>query len=97
MTQLLAMTQELEELGGGDARIGRATVCCVVAALARPGQSILSPTADGLCVLDPRGVASTKHTTKVFAVPFQMQCHPCDSLVYDRLGQVHIYAAAIAA
>ena len=53
LLQLLAMTRELEELGGGDARVGRAAVCVVASAITGC-QTILQTSASGLTVQDPR-------------------------------------------
>lgn len=53
------MTRELEDLGGGDARVGRAAVCVVVSA--KTGcQSIVHSSAGGLTVQDPRSCYASK-------------------------------------
>lgn len=75
------MTRELEELGGGDARVGRA-VACVVASPAIGCQSILQANAGGLIVQDTR----SSRGSKTFPLPnFQDN----QSLATDTLRQVH--------
>lgn len=81
------MTQELDSLGGGDARIGKATVCCMAAATTS-ATSILQNTSDGLSVLDPRGSMGASHSDKVFPVTAHLQGRASGSQMWDTLGQV---------
>lgn len=53
------MTRELEDLGGGDARIGRAAVC-VVASAVTGCQSVLHNSAGGLTVQAPRSCYASR-------------------------------------
>lgn len=82
------MSQELEDLGGGDARIGKAYVCCVVAPTT-PALSILQPVIGGLSVLDPREAGASKHTCKVFPVPAHVQGQVPNGQIGGLVGQVH--------
>lgn len=82
--QLLAMTRELEELGGGDARIGKAVVC--VMASGRTDHSILRHSADGVAVQDPRTCNASKGS-KNFPLP-NFQHAQNATVVDDTLGQV---------
>ncbi|KAL0045383.1 hypothetical protein WJX82_005375 [Trebouxia sp. C0006] len=84
--ELLAMSQELEDLGGGDARIGKAHVCCVVAPTT-PALSILQPVIGGLSVLDPREAGASKHPCKVFPVPAHIQGQVPDGQIGGLVGQ----------
>ena len=54
------MTRELEELGGGDARIGRAAVCVAASPSKISCQSILETSASGLTVQHERGSRGSK-------------------------------------
>lgn len=81
--QLLAMTRELEGLGGGDARIGRAAVC--VMASGRSDRSILRHSADGIAV-HPRTCDASKGS-KNFPLP-NFQDAQNATVVEDTLGQV---------
>ena len=83
--QLLAMTRELEHLGGGDARIGRAAVC-VVASAKTGCQSILHTSAGGLAVQDPRSCYASKGS-KLFPLSNLHDEHHSSALD-DTLGQV---------
>jgi len=82
------MSQELEGLGGGDARIGKAYVCCVVAPTT-PALSILQPVVGGLSVLDPCEAGASKHTCKVFPVPAHVQGQVPNGQIGGLVGQVH--------
>lgn len=82
------MSQELEDLGGGDARIGKAYVCCVIAPTT-PALSILQPVIGGLSVLDPREAGASKHTCKVFPLPAHIQGQVRDGQSAGLIGQVH--------
>ena len=68
--QLLAMTEELEELGGGDARVGRAAVCCVLRTAHAAGaeRSIVQTGVGALTVQDPRA-SSLSRVSKSFPLP----------------------------
>ena len=78
------MTRELEGLGGGDARIGRAAVC--VMASGRSDCSILRHSADGVAVQDPRTCDASKGS-KNFPLP-NFQDAQNATVVEDTLGQV---------
>ncbi len=82
------MSQELEDLGGGDARIGKAYVCCVVAPTT-PALSILQPVVGGLSVLDPCEAGASKHTCKVCPVPAHVQGQVPNGQIGGLVGQVH--------
>ncbi len=82
------MSQELEDLGGGDARIGKAYVCCVIAPTT-PALSILQPVTGGLSVLDPREAGASKHPCKVFPVPAHIQGQVPHGQIGGLVGQVH--------
>ncbi|KAL0034025.1 hypothetical protein WJX79_004031 [Trebouxia sp. C0005] len=84
--ELLAMSQELEDLGGGDARIGKAYVCCVIAPTT-PALSILQPVIGGLSVLDPREAGASKHTCKLFPLPAHIQGQVRDGQSAGLTGQ----------
>jgi len=75
-------------LGGGDARIGKAYVCCMIAPTT-PALSILQPVIGGLNVLDPRGAGASKHTCKLFPVPAHIQGQVPDGQIGGLVGQVH--------
>lgn len=85
------MTEELERLGGGDTRVGKAAICCCVASTATfgHGQSILKATSGGITVTDPRSAASTScPKSKSFSVPCCLQSEASGSMVCNSLGQV---------
>ncbi len=82
------MSQELEDLGGGDARIGKACVCCVIAPTL-PALSILQPVTGGLSVLDPREAGASRHPCKVFPVQAHIQGQVADGQISGLVGQVH--------
>ena len=83
------MTEELDRLGGGDARIGRTTVCCTssLAKAAAVGRAILQPgMGPSLIVHDPR--AST-HTQARKSFPLTSCVGQQDlSILRATLGQV---------
>lgn len=82
------MTRELEDLGGGDARIGRAAVCVVSSAITGC-QSVLHNSAGGLTVQDPRSCYASKGSkgSKLFPLTnFQDQHNSI--AIDDTLGQV---------
>lgn len=83
VTQLLAMTRELEELGGGDARVGRAAVCVVASSSKIGCESIIQTSAGGLTVQDTQ----SGRGSKTFPLP---QFHDDEnlSILTDTLGQV---------
>lgn len=78
------MSRELEELGGGDACIGRAAVC--VLASGRTDHSVLRHSADGVAVQDPRTCDASKGS-KNFPLP-NFQDAQNATVVEDTLGQV---------
>lgn len=85
------MTEELERLGGGDTRVGKAAICCCVASTATSGhgQSILKATSGGITVTDPRSAASTScPKSKSFSVPCCLQSEASGSMICNSLGQV---------
>ncbi len=86
------MTQELVELGGGDARVGKALVCCFVGPGLAPEhcQTIVKADAEGITVADPRSTASITNS-KMFSVPCYLRRHASGSLLQGTLGQVQTY------
>lgn len=82
------MTRELEDLGGGDARIGRAAICVVASAMTGC-QSILHSTAGGLTVQDPRSCYASKGSkgSKFFPLTNFQDEHSSTALA-DTLRQV---------
>lgn len=69
LLQLVAMTRELEQLGGGEARLGQAWVCCCGSPnlSGNTASSTLESQQAGLCIKDPRNSHATPQT-KVFDV-----------------------------
>ncbi|KAL3133654.1 microtubule motor activity, variant 2 [Trebouxia sp. C0010 RCD-2024] len=79
------MTRELEELGGGDARVGRAAVCVMASSSKIACQSILQTSAGGLTVQDTQ----SGRGSKTFPLP---HLHDSQSLsiLTDTLGQAPV-------
>ncbi|KAL0039884.1 hypothetical protein WJX77_010830 [Trebouxia sp. C0004] len=84
--ELLAMSQELEDLGGGDARIGKAYVCYAIVP-STPALSILQPVIGGLSVLDPRDAGASKHICKVFPLRAHIQGQVSNGQTGGLVGQ----------
>ena len=82
------MTRELEDLGGGDARIGRAAICVVASAMTGC-QSILHNSAAGLTVQDPRSCYASKGSkgSKFFPLS-KFQDGDNSTAVHDTFKQV---------
>ena len=81
------MTKELEQLGGGDARIGQTYVHCLVSRIPPAGKalSILETQQAGLSVRDPSHIASY---AKVFNVPHSLNATNCSQHIHDNVGKV---------
>lgn len=64
------MTEELEELGGGDARVGRAAVCCLLSPAHAAGHecSVVQTGVGALTTQDPRA-SSLSRASKSFPLP----------------------------
>ena len=83
------MTKELEQLGGGEARIGQTYVHCYVSQSppARKGSSDLETQHAGLSVRDPRNSQSASHA-KVFNVPHNLNAAACIQEIHNNIGKV---------
>ena len=94
--QLLAMAEELESLGGGDARVGNLTVCVKPALLQHMAHSILTADSDAVHLLDPRAAPSLPldQRSRTFRLPSCSQDGDWGQELHAKLGQVSFSSAS---
>ena len=90
--QLLAMAEELESLGGGDARLGHLTVCVKPALLQHMAHSILTADSNAVHLLDPRAAPSLPldQGSRTFRLPSCSQDGDWGQELHANLGQVSL-------
>ena len=90
--QLLAMAEELESLGGGDARLGHLTVCIKPALLQHMAHSILTADSNAVHLLDPRAAPNLPldQRSRTFRLPSCSQDGDWGQELHAKLGQVSL-------
>ena len=95
--QLLAMAEELESLGGGDARLGHLTVCVKPALPQHMAHSILTADSDAVHLLDPRAAPSLPldQRSRTFRLPSCSSDGDWGQELHAKLGQVSLSSMSL--
>ena len=86
------MAEELESLGGGDARLGHLTVCVKPALLQHMAHSILTASGNAVHLLDPRAAPSLPldQRSRTFRLPSCSQDGDWGQELHAKLGQASL-------